>query len=69
MKLSGILLIMLGFSVVLLPDNWNHYLANIIRSWLAKLKTKESLKKNGSRVQDTATAALSRLRTPSGRVK
>ena len=69
MKLSGVLLIMFGFSVVLLPNNWNHYVTYIIRSWLTTWKTKEVLKKNGSRVQDTTTAALSRLRTPSGRVK
>uniref|UniRef100_T1K8W9 EamA domain-containing protein n=2 Tax=Tetranychus urticae TaxID=32264 RepID=T1K8W9_TETUR len=69
MKLGGILLIMFGFVIVLLPDNWNQYLANILRSRLAKWKRNEQLKKNGSRVQDTSTAQLSRLRTPSGRVK
>ncbi|RWS29495.1 hypothetical protein B4U80_05861 [Leptotrombidium deliense] len=69
MKLGGILLIMFGFLVVLLPDNWNEYLANILRSRLAKWKRNEQLKKNGARVQDTTTAQLSRLRTPSGRVK
>ncbi|RWS01993.1 putative thiamine transporter SLC35F3-like protein [Dinothrombium tinctorium] len=69
MKLGGILLIMFGFLVVLLPDNWNQYLADILRSRLAKWKRHEQMKKNGSRVQDTTTAQLSRLRTPSGRVK
>ena len=69
MKLGDITLLMIGFLVVLLPDNWNQYLADILRRRLAKWKRKEQLKKNGARVQDTATAQLSRLRTPSGRVK
>lgn len=80
MKLGGILLIMFGFLVVLLPDNWNKYLAEVIRSKLSKWKrpnkpsslmavTSGKISKNGTRVQDTATAQLSRLRTPSGRVK
>lgn len=69
MKLGGITLLMIGFLVVLLPDNWNQYLADILRRRLAKWKRQEQLKKNGARVQDTATAQLSRLRTASGRVK
>lgn len=69
MKLGGISLLMIGFLVVLLPDNWNHYMAELLRKRLAKWKRNEQLKKNGARVQDTATAQLSRLRTPSGRVK
>lgn len=60
---------MLGFLVVLLPDNWNQYLADILRRRLAKWKQEKQMKQNGSRVQDTTTAQLSRLRTPSGRVK
>lgn len=69
MKLGGITLLMIGFLVVLLPDNWNQYLADILRRRLAKWKRQEQLKKSGARVQDTATAQLSRLRTASGRVK
>lgn len=69
MKLGGVVLIMLGFLVVLLPDNWNQYLADILRRRLAKWKQEKQMKQNGSRVQDTTTAQLSRLRTPSGRVK
>ncbi len=68
MKLGGVLLILFGFVVVLLPDNWNEYLAHLLRQRLAKWKRREQLKKNG-RVQDTSTGHLSRLRTPSGRVK
>jgi hypothetical protein len=69
-KLSGIVLIMIGFLIVLLPDNWNEYLAQLLRARLTKWKRKEAQKKkNQQRVQDTTTAQLSRLRTPSGRVK
>lgn len=69
MKLCGILLIIFGFAVVILPDNWNQFLANGIRSQVARWRRSDALKKNGTRVQDTTTAQLSRLRTPSGRVK
>jgi solute carrier family 35 protein F3/4 len=80
MKLGGILLIMIGFLVVLLPDNWNQYLADVMRSKLSKWKRPQKtsslmtappgkISKNGTKVQDTTTAQLSRLRTPSGRVK
>jgi len=80
MKLGGIILIMIGFLVVLLPDNWNQYIADLMRSKFTRWKkrgqstgaltatAKMSTKKNG-KVQDTSTAQLSRLRTPSGRVK
>ena len=66
MKLGGVILIMVGFAVVLLPDNWNEYLAKVLRANIARFKKKK--KKNG-RVQDTSTGHLSRLRTPSGRIK
>ena len=69
MKLCGILLIICGFAVVILPDNWNQFIANGIRSRVSRWRRSETLKKNGTRVQDTTTAQLSRLRTPSGRVK
>ncbi|CAG2118675.1 unnamed protein product, partial [Medioppia subpectinata] len=68
MKLAGILLILFGFMVVLLPDNWNEYLGDVLRKRLANWKRREQLKKNG-RVQDTSTGQVSRLRTNSGRVK
>ncbi|XP_046913786.1 uncharacterized protein LOC124494619 isoform X2 [Dermatophagoides farinae] len=68
MKLGGVLLILIGFLVVLLPDNWNGYLMNAFRNRLKKWKRREENKKNG-RVQDTTTGQLSRLRTSSGRVK
>lgn len=68
MKLGGVLLLLCGFLIVLLPDNWNGYLTNIFRNRLAKWKRREENKKNG-RVQDTTTGQLSRLRTSSGRVK
>lgn len=68
MKLGGIMLIMFAFIITLLPENWNQYLGDILRSKLAKWKRQKGMK-NGARVQDTSTAQLSRLRTPSGRVK
>lgn len=68
MKLGGVLLILFGFAVVLLPDNWNEYLGDLLRRRLSKWKRKEQMKKNG-RVQDTSTGQVSRLRTNSGRVK
>lgn len=70
MKLGGVLLIVAGTLVVLLPDNWSEHLANFMNTHLTKWKRKETVKgKNGIRIQDTSTAQLSRLRTPSGRVK
>ncbi|XP_075679062.1 uncharacterized protein LOC113796997 isoform X2 [Dermatophagoides pteronyssinus] len=68
MKLGGVLLILIGFLVVLLPDNWNGYLTDAFRNRLKKWKRREENKKNG-RAQDTTTGQLSRLRTSSGRVK
>ncbi|CAG2161587.1 unnamed protein product [Oppiella nova] len=68
MKLSGVVLILFGFMVVLLPDNWNEYLGDLLRKRLANWKRREQLRKNG-RVQDTSTGQVSRLRTNSGRVK
>ena len=68
MKLGGVLLLLFGFIVVLLPDNWNEYLADLLRQRFAKWKRREQLKKTG-RVQDTSTGQVSRLRTNSGRVK
>ena len=69
MKLSGIILILVGFIVFLLPDNWNQYLTGIFRRRLAMWKKREELRKIQGRVQDTTTGQLSRLRTSSGRVK
>ena len=68
-KLLGIILISVSFLVVLLPENWNKYLTKIMLDHLNKWKKNEQKKKNAQRVQDTTTAQLSRLRTPSGRVK
>ena len=69
MKLSGIILILVGFLVVLLPDNWNQYLTGVFRRRWTMWKKREEMKKNGGRIQDTTTGQLSRLRTSSGRVK
>ncbi len=66
MKLAGVLLIFIGFMIVLLPDNWTEYLAEMLRKRIAKMKRKD--KKNG-KVQDTTTGQMSRLRTSSGRIK
>lgn len=76
MKLGGVLLILCGFLVVLLPVNWNEYLTSIFRNRLAKWKRREEKKKTIVRGQQqqqqqdaTSTGQLSRLRTSSGRVK
>lgn len=71
MKLGGVLLIVAGTLVVLLPDNWSEHLGEFMNTHLTKWKRKDmgGKSKNGIRIQDTSTAQLSRLRTPSGRVK
>ena len=69
MKLAGVLLILVGFAVVLFPENWNGYFTSIFRKRLANWKKREEMKKNGRTGQDTSTGQLSRLRTSSGRVK
>lgn len=71
MKLAGVLLILVGFLAVLLPDNWNAYLTGIFRKRIANWKKREELRKIAIRgaLQDTSTGQLSRLRTSSGRVK
>lgn len=70
MKLGGVLLIVFGTLVVLLPDNWSENLSDFMNTHVTKWKRKQTVKsKNGIRIQDTSTAQLSRLRTPSGRVK
>ncbi|XP_054157036.1 putative thiamine transporter SLC35F3 [Oppia nitens] len=74
MKLAGIILILLGFLVVLLPSNWNEYLGDLLKKRLAQWKSREQLKKS-RRVQDTngngggGSGQLSRTRTPVDRVK
>lgn len=61
-------MIAISFLVVVLPENWNKYLIEIMRANVNKWKAKEQMKKN-AKIQDTNTANVFRLRTPSGRVK
>jgi len=69
MKLAGVLLLMIGFLVCLLPENWNEYLYDLANERFIRWKKQRSLKKNRNKVQDLSTGQMSRLRTPSGRVK
>lgn len=69
MKLAGVLLLMIGFLVCLLPENWNEYLYDLANERFIRWKKQRSLKKNRNKVQDMSTGQMSRLRTPSGRVK
>ena len=69
MKLAGVLLLMIGFLVCLLPENWNEFLYDLVNERFIRWKKKRSLKKSRNKVQDLSTGQTSRLRTPSGRVK
>lgn len=69
MKLGGILLLMIGFLVCLLPENWNEYIQKLFNKQVDSFKRRKSMKKNGNKVQDMSTGQISRLRTASGRVK
>lgn len=69
MKLAGVLLLMIGFLVCLLPENWNECLYELVNERFIRWKKQRSLKKNRNKVQDMSTGQMSRLRTPSGRVK
>lgn len=66
MKLAGILLILIGFMLVLLPEDWPDYLTMMLR-YRRTTRRRKTTKKPA--VQDTTTGHRSRLRTPSGRVK
>ncbi|KAG9510336.1 Solute carrier family 35 member F4, partial [Fragariocoptes setiger] len=67
MKLAGVLLLMIGFLVCLLPYNWNEFLCDMVNARIANWKKQRSLKKSRNKVQDLTTGHVSRLRTPSGR--
>lgn len=69
MKLAGVLLLMIGFLVCLLPENWNEFLYDLVNERFVRWKKQRSLKKSRNKVQDLSTGQTSRLRTPSGRVK
>lgn len=69
MKLAGVLLLMIGFLVCLLPENWNEFLYDLVNERFTRWKKQRSLKKSRNKVQDLSTGQMSRLRTPSGRVK
>ncbi|XP_064480689.1 solute carrier family 35 member F3-like isoform X2 [Ornithodoros turicata] len=65
MKLAGILLILIGFMLVLLPEDWPDYLTLLLR-YRRTNRRKKAVKKP----QDSTTGGhRSRLRTPSGRIK
>ncbi|XP_023243549.1 putative thiamine transporter SLC35F3 [Centruroides sculpturatus] len=65
MKLAGIILIVVGFLLVLLPDDWPDYLTMVLR-WRRNKYTKDN---KANKQQDMRSAQTSRLRTLSGRVK
>ncbi|XP_077518302.1 solute carrier family 35 member F3-like isoform X1 [Amblyomma americanum] len=67
MKLAGILLILIGFMLVLLPEDWPDYLTMMLRYRRSNRRRRSAAKKPTP--QDTTTGHRSRLRTPSGRVK
>uniref|UniRef100_A0A6G1S3Y8 Solute carrier family 35 member F4 n=1 Tax=Aceria tosichella TaxID=561515 RepID=A0A6G1S3Y8_9ACAR len=69
MKLAGVVLLMIGFLVCLLPENWNECLYDLANERFIRWKKQRSLKKSRNKVQDMSTGQMSRLRTPSGRVK
>lgn len=69
MKLAGVVLLMIGFLVCLLPENWNEFLYDVVNERLVRWKKRRSLKKSRNKVQDLSTGQMSRLRTLSGRVK
>lgn len=65
MKLAGILLTMIGFFLVLLPENWPDYLTLLLR-WRRNKYSKDNLVNQQT---DIRKLDRSRLRTQSGRVK
>lgn len=67
MKLAGILLILIGFMLVLLPEDWPDYLTLLLR-YRRTHRRKKTTKKPSSH-DSTTGGHRPRLRTPSGRVK
>ncbi|XP_035212391.1 putative thiamine transporter SLC35F3 isoform X2 [Stegodyphus dumicola] len=63
MKLAGIILTMIGFCLVLLPENWPDYLTMMLR-W-----RRNKYPQGNNCNPDVRTSYTSRLRTQSGRVK
>ncbi|KAG8200007.1 hypothetical protein JTE90_006243 [Oedothorax gibbosus] len=64
MKLAGVILSMIGFCLVLLPENWPDYITMCLR-WRWRKYPPEPTSCNS----ETRTSYASRLRTQSGRVK
>ncbi|XP_028966467.1 putative thiamine transporter SLC35F3 [Galendromus occidentalis] len=70
MKLAGILLILLGFMLVQLPDDWPDYLTMLLRySRPGASRRHSNQESKASSIHDMATGHRSGLRTASGRVK
>lgn len=70
MKLAGILLILFGFMLVQLPDDWPDYLTMLLRySRRAGSSRASNPEIKPSSIHDMATGHRSGLRTASGRVK
>ncbi|XP_034828674.1 solute carrier family 35 member F3 [Maniola hyperantus] len=69
MKLSGIILITVGFLLVMFPDNWPDYIMRLLR-WSRR---RQRGSENGGRSRDTVDYRTgyirSHLRSPSGRVR
>ncbi|GIX81596.1 solute carrier family 35 member F4 [Caerostris extrusa] len=64
MKLAGVVLSMVGFCLVLLPENWPDYLSGALR-WRKDKYPSETTTSH----PEPRTSYTSRLRTQSGRVK
>ncbi|XP_042899055.1 solute carrier family 35 member F3 isoform X2 [Parasteatoda tepidariorum] len=64
MKLAGVVLSMIGFCLVLLPENWPDYLKMLL-IWRRTKYSQETVCK----IESSRTSYTSRLRTQSGRVK
>lgn len=69
MKLAGIVLIVVGFFLVMLPDNWPDYIMRLLR-WSRRRQRGGGGSSRGRDATDYRTGYIrSHLRSPSGRVR
>jgi len=68
MKLAGTVMIISGFILVLLPENWPDYLTRLLR-WGRQLNQNTSIPVTAPVDLRTGYISRSRLRSPSGRVR
>ncbi|XP_022124831.1 putative thiamine transporter SLC35F3 [Pieris rapae] len=69
MKLSGIILITVGFSLVMLPDNWPDYIMRLLRWSRRRQRGNDGSGRNRDTVDYRTGYIRSHLRSPSGRVR